>query len=99
MHYKKCIRTMVSLEVVGKLSQCTSFNRPLHGPSVASLSASDETRAFYQENLKALRRRGIRPDLQRALESCLRGPAWLIRARRGFARRALRRIYRRDPLG
>ena len=92
---QKCVRTMIALEVAGKLSQCTSFNRPLNGPSVAALSASEETRAFYQENLEALRRQRTRPDLQRALDSCLRGPAWLQRARRGFARRALRRIRRR----
>lgn len=96
---QKCVRTMVSLEVAGKLLQCTSFNRPLNSRSVAALSVKEEYRAFFQENLETLRRRGVRPDLQRALEGCLRGPAWLKRARRGLARRALRRIRRRDQRG
>jgi len=90
----KCIRTMVSLEVAGKLSQCTSFNRPLDGLSVAALSTKERYRSFCEENLEALRRQGVRPDLRRALEGCLYGPAWLKRARRGLARRALRRIQR-----
>ena len=81
---EKCIRTMVSLEAAGKLSQCTSFDRPLDHASVERLYAAKEILPFFQENLEALRRRGVRPDLQRALEKCLR------RARR-HSRRALRR--------
>jgi len=81
---EKCIRTMVSLEAVGKLSECTSFDRPLDHASVGALYAAPEILPFFQENLEALRRRRVRPDLQRSLEKCLR------RARR-HSRRALRR--------
>jgi hypothetical protein len=88
---EKCIRTMVSLEAAGKLSQCTSFDRPLDGRTVGRLSAVPEIRAFFEENLEGLRRRQIRPDLQRALERCLLGPSWLKRIERRF-RPVVRRI-------
>jgi hypothetical protein len=88
---EKCVRTMVSLEAAGKLSQCKSFDRPLDSASVGELSTEPKILAFFLENLEALRKRGTRPDLQRALERCLRRPTWLNRTR-GRARRALRRI-------
>jgi hypothetical protein len=84
----KCIRTMVSLEAAGKLSQCTSFDRPLDSASVGALRVKPEILAFFYENLEALRRRGLRPDLQRALEGCLR------RFKRRSAKRALREYLR-----
>ncbi len=79
---EKCIRTMINLEVAGKLSQCTSFDRPLDSASVRKLKAEDKIRAFFQENLEGLRTRGVRPDLQQALGRCLRGPNWLKRTTR-----------------
>jgi hypothetical protein len=94
---EKCIRTMISLEAAGKLSQSKSFDRPLRSRSVGSMTATKEILAFFHENLEALRRRGARPDVQRALELCLNRP-WHDRARRR-ARSVLRRIRGRDPSG
>ena len=90
----KCVRTMLSLEVAGKLSQCPCFHQPLDALSVTALATKDRYRSFLAENLEAMRRRGIRPDLQRVLEGLLRGPALLRRWRRGLARRKLRRLQR-----
>jgi hypothetical protein len=53
---EKCIRTMISLEAAGKLSNSKSFDRPLEPRSVGALSAVAEIRAFFQENLQTLRR-------------------------------------------
>ena len=83
---EKCLRTMISLELAGKLSQCRSFGRPLDVARVRKLSVESRNRDFFEENLEALRRQGARPDLQRALQRCLRRPAWLDRARRCLGR-------------
>jgi hypothetical protein len=88
---EKCIRTMMALEVAGKLSQCTTFDRPLESRRVSKLRVYHEIRAFYEESLEALRRQGVRPDLQRALKRCLRGHRWR-RARRKLQRK-LRKLF------
>lgn len=95
---EKCVRTMVSLEAVGKLSRCTCFDQPLNSASVAELSPFEEkgVRAYFEENLETLRRRDVRPDLQHALERRLRRPNWLKRAERRM-RPIFRNIGRRSP--
>lgn len=56
---EKCIRTMMALELGGKLSQCTTFDRPLESRRVAKLRVKPEIRSFYEESLEALcRQRG-----------------------------------------
>jgi hypothetical protein len=89
---------MMALEVAGKLSQCTTFDRPLESRRVSKLRVYHEIRAFYEESLEALRRQGVRPDLQRALTRGLRGHRWR-RVRRKLQRK-LRKLFgsrREDP--
>jgi hypothetical protein len=88
---EKCVRTMINLEIAGKLAQCRTFRRPLDARSIRRLSMAADERGYYVENLTALRQRGIRPDLQRALAHVLRRPGWLDR------RRVLRKLRPRVP--
>jgi hypothetical protein len=94
---EKCIRTMLALEVAGKLSQCKTFDRPLESEKVRKLRP--EFHSFHQEILAALRRQGVRSDLQRSLEHCLRGDRW--RRPRRKLQRKLRKLFRirreKDP--
>jgi hypothetical protein len=85
---EKCVRTMINLEITGKLAQCRTFRRPLDARSIRRLQMTADYRGFYVENLAALRELGIRPDLQRALAYVLRRPSWLN------GPRARRRIYK-----
>lgn len=72
---EKCIRTMLSLEAIGKLSRCRSFDRPLDAALVRTLKVDEHVRSFCQENLDLLQERGARPDLQRALRRRMRRAA------------------------
>jgi hypothetical protein len=92
---EKCLRTMVSLEAAGKLSQCKSFDRPLDSASVGRQKVKERIRPFYLENLETLRERGIRPDLQRQLERALHRGA--RSARRKARRHARRRLVPSGP--
>jgi len=78
---EKCVRTMINLELEGKLGQCPTFDQPLEARSIRRLRAKDTNRGYYRENLAALKEQGIRPDLQRALKYILRRPRWLERHR------------------
>jgi hypothetical protein len=91
-HCEKCIRTMISLEAAGKLSQCATFERRLDARSVRRLRVIPETREFFVENRRALERRGLRPDLQKALTHALRW-GWVHQARRRV-KRLIRRLVR-----
>jgi hypothetical protein len=97
---EKCIRTMINLEAVGKLGECTVFDASLDAASVRKLPVTSLTRPFFEENLAALRRRGVRPDLQRALERDLRRPVWpgRVRQRLRKMRRRAGRVFRRKVL-
>jgi hypothetical protein len=85
---EKCVRTMINLEIAGKLAQSHTFRRPLDARSIRRLQMTADYRGFYVENLAALRERGIRPDLQRAIAYILRRPSWLN------GRRARQRIHK-----
>ncbi len=91
---EKCIRTMIGLEAVGKLGQCTAFEAPLDPRGISRLRVTQVSRPFFLENLQGLRERGVRPDLQRAIERRLRRPAWMDRAGR-VKTRAERFFHRR----
>jgi hypothetical protein len=99
---EKCIRTMINLEAIGKLGECTVFDAPLDAASVRKLPVTSLSRPFFEENLAALRSRGIRPDLQRALERELRRPVWPGRVRQRLRKmvkkrlRKMRRVRRRS---
>lgn len=79
---EKCIRTMIALEVAGKLSQCATFDLPLEARRVRKVKVYPEIRDFHVESLEALRSRGLRPDLQRAMERALRGRSRYRRLKR-----------------
>ena len=87
----KCVRTMINLEIAGKLEQCRTFERPLDARSIRRQRVTGLNWEYYEENLAAMRERGIRPDLQRAIAYILRRPRWLD------GQRALRRLRRRLP--
>jgi hypothetical protein len=74
---EKCLRTMVNLELAGKLEQCRTFDKPLDARSIRWLDVWASERGYYEENLAVLKERGIRPDLQRALAYVLWRPGWL----------------------
>jgi len=69
---EKCIRTMVSLRIVGLLDRCASFARPLDLDAVSRLDLPDENaRAFIEENVHALETMGKDDELAQALRTCL----------------------------
>jgi hypothetical protein len=84
---EKCVRTMINLEIAGKLAQCRTFDRPLDARSIRRLRLMKIIRVFYEESLTTLRELGLRPDLQRALKYILLRPSWLDSRR---AKRLLR---------
>ncbi|WP_127793986.1 hypothetical protein [Agromyces sp. LHK192] len=70
---EKCVRTMTSLEILGRLDEATTFRAPLPLSRLRTLdirNASD--RAFTIENLEAAARAG-RGDIVDALRSALAG--------------------------
>ena len=68
---EKCLRTMISLEVAGKLAQCRTFDRPLDARSIRRVTVWPNTRGYFVECLATLKEQGIRPDLQRAMAQAL----------------------------
>jgi hypothetical protein len=69
---EKCIRTMVTLRIVGLLDRSPSFARPLDLNAVARLDLPDENaRTFIEENLHALETMGKDDELARVLRKCL----------------------------
>jgi len=102
---EKCLRTMVSLRILGALDHCRTFAHPLDLARVARVdTSSDETRSYVEENLRALRDVGAANDplLEQALQDALGGLyrrgvwGWPVRAAR-LAGRALRRQGRSAP--
>jgi hypothetical protein len=69
---EKCLRTMVSLYAAGVLDKAETFPPEIDPHRLATLTIEGYADAvFHRENLAALRARGIRPDLQQALETAL----------------------------
>jgi hypothetical protein len=69
---EKCLRTMVSLCAAGVLDRAETFPREIDPRSLAGLTIQGYADAvFHRENLTALRERGLRTDLQQALETAL----------------------------
>jgi len=77
---EKCLRTMINLYVVGALDRCTTFDTALDIKRVSKLIVRDQnTRAFVEENLKALESRQGDQALYNALHKVLNRPRWQIR--------------------
>lgn len=86
---EKCLRTMVSLRVVGALDDCRTLPHHIPADDVARLSLGQGGLIFAQQNLAALSAAGHRdPDLEAALRRAVRG------ARLRAAARRLRRVLR-----
>ena len=70
----KCLRTMLTLEIIGKLKDCPSFNMPLDLRAVSRAKVnSDGARYFLEDNLKLARERGQTPAVEKALAEALDG--------------------------
>lgn len=79
----KCLRTMINLEIAGKLAECRTFDEALDPARVAQMSmASQSERVFALQNLRALAAQ--RPDspILPALRRALKRAGWRERRRR-----------------
>jgi len=86
---EKCLRTMVNLRVAGALDKCTTFPVPLDLERVRRIDAAeDNVRAFVRENLEAVERDNMDPELAGALREALSGPGLTTRLLRGIRRSA-----------
>jgi hypothetical protein len=69
---EKCLYTMVSLQAVGALERCSSFNQKLDIEAVSRMEIwPDRILPFAEENLRALEYSGNNSDLTEALRSCI----------------------------
>ncbi len=103
----KCLRTMVSLRILGALERCRAFDRPLDLAAVARMPISSD-RSYLIQNFEAAEHDGTDPELVRALRDCVserfhRGLWPVARRLRGWARRvvtlAVRGLPRATPPG
>lgn len=73
---EKCLRTMVSLYAAGVLDRAETFPATIDPNLLAAVAiAGYDDAVFHQENLAALRARGLAPELQHALETALTNAA------------------------
>jgi len=90
----KCLRTMVSLRLLGALDRCPTFDRPLDLAKVArSNGAAAAVRCYIEENLQAAQRLGADAALIEALRCSVDGV--YRRGPRGWPRRAVNRLLGR----
>jgi hypothetical protein len=64
----KCLRTMISLKIMGVLEQAKTFFPIIDEDLVSKLAIPKKNVFFHEENLVELRRLQIEPALQKALE-------------------------------
>lgn len=90
---EKCLRTMVSLEILGALSRCTTFPGRLDVGRVAALRLGGDPNclSFVRENLDAAVTRGADGQLVQALRQAMRSPGVIRRWRR-----RMKPYFRRD---
>jgi hypothetical protein len=69
---EKCLRTMVSLQALGALEHCTTFNQKLDIDAVSRMEIRREILYLVEENLRALENSGDNTELTEALRSCIR---------------------------
>jgi hypothetical protein len=89
---EKCLRTMVSLEIIGVLKRCPAFIHPLDLSLVAAMKINgDFIKVFVEENLRAIEELNIYPELAKALRKCLAGYEKGSSGWKYFARKLLRK--------
>ena len=96
----KCLRTMVNLYLAGALGRCTTLPGTLNLDQLARAPIqSSNSRAFAQENLRALRARNADPKVIKALEDALSGRHARegLRVRKKISRWFRKRILRQPP--
>jgi hypothetical protein len=72
----KCLRTMISLFVVGALDRCTTFDVPLEPRNVLKIVPPDNTRMFLAQNLEALESVQGSQKLRNAVRKVVNRPLW-----------------------
>ena len=83
---EKCVRTMISLKIVGALERCTTFDQPLSYARIADLSLGDAALpVFMKEMYDAATAIQADPALIRAMRRCLH-PSVLRRMERAIRR-------------
>jgi hypothetical protein len=94
-HCEKCLRTMVTLQMLGALEAQTAFAEPLDLGRVASLRVFDDnSRAFAKEILTDPRLVAREPALYAAVQNWIRPASFLERLRQATRRIRLRRSLR-----
>lgn len=81
---EKCVRTKINLQCVGALGRCRTLGALDLRDVYRIANFGESTRAFIEENLRALERQRNNPELERALRRVLR-PGPIVRARRAVA--------------
>lgn len=65
---KKCLVTMIDLYAAGMLDRCTTFDAPLDVRNVYKITIEDNIGySFLRGNLLALEKKGLSPELRKAL--------------------------------
>jgi hypothetical protein len=92
----KCLRTMVTLRLVGCLDECAPlFDEPLSLKRVATMSHYDDnSRAFAKEILADPRLAECEPELQVAVKNWLRPPGMFQQFQRSLRDIRVRRTLR-----
>lgn len=71
-HCKKCLRSMLNLRAAGALERCKTLPDEIDLEAVRALDLSEYSESYFaHENLRALKQRGVEPELTEALEEAL----------------------------
>ncbi|MFA6896716.1 MAG: hypothetical protein WCQ96_00295 [Patescibacteria group bacterium] len=69
----KCLRTMMSLRIAGKLEEAETFPHSIDLELIKKITVSEKQNAvMHEENLEELERLGIDPELQKAIRNVLK---------------------------
>jgi len=97
---EKCLRTMVTLQMLGALESQSVFEEPLDLDRVAALRlVDDNSRAFANEILADPRLAGREPELYAAVQNWIKPLSFPRRCRQAIRRIRLRRTFRRWRAG
>jgi len=69
---EKCLRTMISLQALGVLDRCATFNKPLDLDAVSLMDIRYEILYLVEENLRALEQSSGNAELTEVVRSCIR---------------------------
>jgi hypothetical protein len=91
---EKCVRTMVTLEILGALADATCFPAGSLLEKLASVRTRGETAIFFFKELEAIAQQRQRPEIAGAIAACLTRNSRLnaSEARLNFFRQLERRI-------